>query len=183
MKQGFAIIAGLLLLVSAPAFASSEVQADQSADRPNIIKLLTGEAQNSPHEYFHYYNGLNLQAVRVGNWKLHLPRTREQIPWWGRKKQGPIQKPRLYNLETDLAEQQDVADRHPERVLKLVKLAEETRLRLGEFGERGSEQRPTGTLFPEVPILSNQAQDWDPLSDAAKGRGKTEFKRAHGANN
>jgi hypothetical protein len=49
-------------------------------------------------------------------------------------------------------------------------------LELGEFGVRGSQQRPTGTLFPEVPILSNQAQDWDSLSDAEKGRGMIEFK-------
>jgi hypothetical protein len=59
----------------------------------------------------------------------------------------------------------------------MMKLADETRLKLGEFKERGSEQRATGTLFPEVPILSNEKQDWVKLSDEEKGRAKTEFKR------
>lgn len=58
----------------------------------------------------------------------------------------------------------------------MMALADVTRLKLGEFGERGSEQRPTGTLFPEVPILSNHLQDWNSLSDEKKGRAKTEFK-------
>ena len=131
---------------------------------------------------FYYYNCENLQAVRVGDWKLHLPRTTRQIPWWARKKQRPIDTPQLYNLAKDLAERQDVAAEHPQRVAALMALADEARLRLGEFGVRGSQQRPTGTLFPEVPILSNQAQDWDPLSDAEKGRAKAEFKAVHSAN-
>lgn len=33
-------------------------------------------------EPFCYYNCENLQAVRVKNWKLHLPRTEEQLPFW-----------------------------------------------------------------------------------------------------
>jgi len=64
----------------------------------------------------------------------------------------------------------------------MMALADETRLKLGEFGMRGSQQRPTGTLFPEVPTLSNQAQDWDSLSDAEKGRAKAEFRAAHSVN-
>ncbi|MCF7958127.1 MAG: hypothetical protein K9M57_06745 [Phycisphaerae bacterium] len=61
-------------------------------------------------------------------------------------------------------------------------MAAETRLKLGEFSARGSQQRPTGTLFPGVPILSNQAQGWDSLSDAEKGRAKKEFKGTRNAN-
>lgn len=136
-----------------------------------------GEIARSKDEPFYYYNCENLQAVRVGDWKLHLPRTQEQIPFWAVKKQKPIAEPKLYNLAQEVGEKTDLASEHPERVSELVALAEETRLKLGEFGKRGSEQRPTGTLFPEVPILSNQKQDWDPLSDEEKGRGKSEFKK------
>ena len=98
------------------------------------------------------------------------------------KKQQPIDTPQLYNLASDAAEKHDVAAEHPDRVAAMMTLAQETRLKLGEFRARGSEQRPTGTLFPEVPIMSNQAQDWDVLSDAKKGRAKTEFKAAQNAN-
>lgn len=152
---------------------------DRKFDGVSLTPLFDGEtlarAEDQP---FYYYNCENLQAVRVGDWKLHLPRTKEQMPWWDVKagKSKPIETPRLYNLEEDVPEKNDVAAQHPERVADMMALAEKTRNKLGEFGERGSEQRPTGTLFPEVPILSNDAQDWVKLSDEEKGRGKTEFK-------
>ena len=156
--------------------------ADRIYDGVSLTPLFTGgRIARSDAEPFYYYNCENLQCVRVGDWKLHLPRTWKQMPIWGQKNQKPIASPQLYNLVTDVAEQQDVAAQHPERVSKLMELARQTRLELGEFMERGSEQRPTGTLFPEVPILSNQAQDWDLLSDADKGRGKTEFQGKHNA--
>lgn len=135
-----------------------------------------GTLARAADEPFFYYNCENLQCVRVRDWKLHLPRSKEQMPWWARHKQKPIETPRLYNLATDVAESRDVAAEHPERVDEMMQLAEETRLKLGEFMERGVEQRATGTLFPEVPILSNEKQNWMQLSDAEKGRAKTEFK-------
>ncbi|MFT5130004.1 MAG: arylsulfatase A-like enzyme [Rhodothermales bacterium] len=155
--------------------------ADRVYDGVSLTPLFTGKPiARSAEAPFFYYNCENLQAVRSGDWKLHVPRTKEQIPWWGRAKQKPIETPRLYNLANDAPEKADVAAQHPERVSQMMKLADQARLKLGEFMTRGSEQRPTGTLFPEVPILSNQAQNWDPLPDAKKGRGKTEFKGHRG---
>jgi len=127
-------------------------------------------------------SGASVPADRIYDGVSLLPRTTEQIPFWARKKQKPIDTPQLYNLARDVAEKKDVAAEHPERVSAMMALAGEIRLKLGEFGVRGSQQRLTGTLFPEVPILSNQAQDWNALSDAEKGRAKTEFKVTHSAN-
>jgi len=109
----------------------------------------------------------------VGDWKLHLPRTKEQLPFWSMKKQKPITTPQLYNLVTDVAERKDVAVAHPERVTEMMTLADAMGLKLGEYMKRGSEQRPTGTLFPEVPIVSNHVTDWVKLSAGEKGRAKT----------
>ena len=134
-----------------------------------------GELARSPEEPFYYYNCENLQCVRVGDWKLHLPRTKAQLPFWSMKKQKEIQTPRLYNLANDAAELKDVAAQHPERVSEMIALADATRLKLGEFGQRGSEQRATGSLFPEVPVIGNHMLYWDKLSDEEKGRAKTEF--------
>lgn len=151
---------------------------DRKYDGLSLTPLFAGgKISRQKEEPFFYYNCENLQAVRVGDWKLHLPRTMEQIPFWAQKKQKPISSPRLFNLAQEVKEKEDVAAENPERVAELIKLAEGTRLNLGEFGKRGSEQRATGTLFPEVPILTNQKQDWDSLPDKEKGRGKTEFKR------
>ena len=157
---------------------------DRKFDGVSLTPLLKGgEIARAKDQPFYYYNCENLQAVRVGDWKLFLPRTKEQMPWWdlAAGKSKPIKAPRLYNLVEDEAEKNDLAADHPERVSEMIALAEKARKELGEYGQRGSEQRPTGTLFPEVPILSNQPQDWDKLSDEEKGRGKTEFKGGHKA--
>lgn len=150
---------------------------DRVYDGVSLTPLFSGkQIARSKDEPFYYYNCENLQAVRVGDFKLHVPRTTEQIPWWGRRQQKPIETPRLYNLAAEPGEAVDVANQHPDKVKAMMALATETRKKLGEFGQRGSEQRPTGSLFPEVPILSNEAQDWSKLSDEEKGRGKSEFR-------
>ena len=150
---------------------------DRIYDGVSLTPIFSGEKiDRSADKPFYYYNCESLQAVRVGDWKLHFPRTEEQIPFWAAKKQKPFTAPKLYNLKSDVEEHQDVAVDYPDRVAEMMELGEATRSKLGEFGHRGSQQRPTGTLFPDVPILSNQAQDWDSLSDAKKGRGKSEFK-------
>ncbi len=149
---------------------------DRVFDGVSLLPLFEGKAiARADDEPFFYYNCENLQCVRVGDWKLHLPRRMEQLPFWAMKKQKEIESPRLYNLATDAAEQYDVAAQHPERVAELMALADATRLKLGEYGRRGSEQRATGTLFPEVPIVTNHRTGWDKLSDEEKGRAKTEF--------
>ncbi|MGJ8639216.1 MAG: sulfatase family protein [Opitutaceae bacterium] len=155
---------------------------DRIYDGVSLMPLFEGgELARSPDEPFFYYNCENLQCVRVGDWKLHLARTQEQMPWWSTAagKAKPIATPKLYNLKTDVAEANDVAAQYPERVSEMIALVEEARSKLGEYMERGSEQRPTGTLFPEVPILSNHATEWTKLSAAEKGRAATEFTGGH----
>ncbi|MDG2167308.1 MAG: sulfatase [Opitutales bacterium] len=149
---------------------------DRVFDGVSLMPLFEGKPiARSSDEPFYYYNCENLQCVRVGDWKLHLPRTTEQLPFWSMRKQEEISKPRLYNLACDAGELNNIAALHPERVSQMMALAKATRLKLGEYGQRGSEQRPTGTLFPEVPIVSNHSKDWDTLSDQEKGRAKTRF--------
>ena len=155
---------------------------DRIYDGVSLTPLFSGGSiTRSAEEPFYYYNCENLQCVRVGDWKLHLPRRKEQFPFWSMNKQKEITTPELYNLAMDVAEAKDVAAAHPERVSEMMAVAEAARLKLGEFGARGSEQRPTGSLFPEVPVVGNHMLHWGKLSDAEKGRAKTEFKAAHTA--
>jgi len=125
---------------------------------------------------FYYYNCENLQAVKKGAWKLHFPRTVEQVPHWDRSKEYfDLQNPVLYNVKDDVYETKDVAAEHPEIVEELQALGNEVQLTLGSYMVRGTEQRETGSLFPEVPIISHQ-KDWAKLSIKEKGRAKSEFK-------
>ncbi|MGJ8644428.1 MAG: sulfatase family protein [Luteolibacter sp.] len=119
---------------------------DRKIDGANIRNVLMGESEEAPHEYLYYYNGLNLQAVRKGKWKLHLPRTKEDLPYWTNAGKGhyftTLDEPFLADLESDIGEEHNVAASNPEVVATLLKEAEHIRAELGEVGQKGSDQRP-----------------------------------------
>lgn len=143
---------------------------DKIYDGVSFKKIL----DNKPFERnngipFYYYNAENLQAIRYQNWKLHLPREKEQMPWWD--KRPSIETPKLYNLDTDIKEKFNLADEKQELVIQMTKMANDIRFELGEYKQRGSEQRPTGNLFPDVSVITNPV-DWNTLSDEEKGKAK-----------
>jgi hypothetical protein len=148
---------------------------DRVYDGVSLVPLLSDGAitRDADDEPFYYYNNENLQAVRLGDWKLHVPCTAEQRPWWD--SQPANTEYRLFNLANDPNEATNVAAENPDVVSNLTALAESIRPKLGDYMSRGSEQRATGTLFPEVPILQN-LDDWNILlTDAEKGRGMTRY--------
>lgn len=83
-------------------------------DGISVVPELLGEAKagrpQQSHEYLYweFYEGGFKQALRMGNWKA----VRERLG-------GPIE---LYDLASDLGEQHDVAQEHPDVVTKIEKL-------------------------------------------------------------
>ena len=150
---------------------------DRIYDGISLTPLMDGKSlPRESGELFYYYNCENLQAVKKGPWKLHFPRTKAQAPFWDKGKEFfKIPKPVLYNIEVDINERTDVADRHPDVVAELSQLRSQMQLKLGEHRQRGAEQRATGTLFPNVPIRGNLT-DWEELSDKEKAQAKSQFK-------
>jgi arylsulfatase A-like enzyme len=144
---------------------------DRVYDGVSLLPILNGDRLNRPAtQPFFYYNCENLQAVRVGDWKLHLPREAKQLPFWDKNKAfANLQKPVLYNLAKDPAESTNLAATEPERVQEMVKLAETTRQRLGEFMQRGDEQRATGSAVPDAPIISHD-KDWGQIQESERQR-------------
>jgi|GEM_PF-32614 len=134
---------------------------DRVYDGESLLPLFEGKPlQRAESAPLYYYNCENLQAVRRGDWKLHLPRSQQQLPFWDRNKAfvgapGPA----LFHLGKDPAESTDVAAQHPQVVEQLRALAESARGDLGEFMQRGTAQRPTGSLFPDAPVISHE-KDW-----------------------
>ena len=59
-----------------------------------------------------------------------------------------------------------------------MQLADATRMELGEFMQRGASQRPTGTLFPNVPVISHE-KDWDTLGSETSDAIAVERKTRH----
>jgi arylsulfatase len=145
-------------------------------DGQDVWPVLAGQPGAKARETFYYYAGDELQAVRRGPWKLHLPH--EYLsPAEPRGKNGkPANfenlKPEsmqlsglrgiasrhgylvkrieqsLYNLDEDVSETTDVAAQHPEVVKGLLELAEQARADLGDSltKRQGAGVRPSGTL-------------------------------------
>jgi arylsulfatase A len=123
-------------------------------DGKDIWPLLVGEdGAESPQEAYYFYWGHNLHAVRSGKWKLHLPhdyRTLNGRPGGtggipARYEAGKIGLA-LFDLESNVAEERDVADQHPDVAAKLQALAKSIQAELGEGKHRGSGQREVGRL-------------------------------------
>ena len=109
------------ILPTFAALAGAEAPMDR-IDGHDISSILLGEVGvPSPYDAFYYYRGYELRAVRSGEWKLHTDGT-------------------LYNLESDIAESQDLANERPEVRGRLAGLLEQARNNLGD-----------GPTWPEMP--------------------------------
>jgi arylsulfatase len=144
-------------------------------DGLDIRPLLEGQAgAKSPHEALVFYGGSELQAVRSGEWKLHVPHpyiTVDGEPGRDGKpaKFGQMQPASitqsgiagiasrhgyrveniglsLFHLTDDPGESRNVAPEHPDIVERLQRLAEPVRQELGDALQSvtGTENRPLG---------------------------------------
>jgi arylsulfatase len=144
-------------------------------DGLDIWPLISGEGR-SPRDTFYFYAGDELQAVRSGPWKLHLPHEyltpalppgKEGKPAnFSNLKPASMQQSglrgiasrhgylvrkielSLYNLDDDVGESTNLADKHPQTVARLLDLAERARAELGDSltKRQGSGVRPCGKL-------------------------------------
>jgi arylsulfatase A len=130
-------------------------------DGHDILPLITAQAgAKTPIEvYYCYYMG-ELRAVRSGKWKLHFPhsyRTMDGRPGGTGGLPEPYSQAKigleLFDLENDVGETTNVADKHPEVVKHLQELAGQARADLGDklTGITGSGVRPPGNLGQEQP--------------------------------
>ena len=137
------------------SLAGIDLPTDRMIDGKNILPILQGQETETPHKLLYYYNGTNLQAVREGNWKLHLPRTPNDQPFWSKdpshKWKGFVKLDdfRLFELSNDLGEKTNVADRHPDIVARLRRHAEKIRVELGDVATAGSDQREIHLVDPQ----------------------------------
>ena len=133
-------------------FIGANLPDERPIDGKDISALVTGESgARTPHEAYYCYWGRELQAVRSGKWKLHLPHAYvTPDPAGGGGQPGNMAKREitqaLYDLESDPAETKDVAAENPEVVQRLKKLAEAARDDLGDSAVKrpGTNVRPPG---------------------------------------
>ena len=162
-----------------PTFcALAGASAPRNIDGDKRLDLLLGKPDAKGREVFYYYAGRELQAVRQGKWKLHLPHPYLVVNGEPGKNGKPANyanmKPlaieesgiqgiasrhgyrvekigtALYDLEADPGETRNLADQHPEVVRELERLAETARADLGDTltGKTGSGLRKPGDARP-----------------------------------
>jgi arylsulfatase A-like enzyme len=104
-------VAGTIDLL--PTFAQivgAQLPADRPIDGRSITALLDNPNAKSPHdrEGYYYYKNSKVEAIRLGDWKLHLKNPK---------------KPELYNLRQDIAESINRAESDPATLERLTKVA------------------------------------------------------------
>ena len=128
-------ISALDLFPTFVALAGAKPPADVQLDGRDISALLKNPdaTRNEPRLLAHYF-GVQLQAVREGDWKLIMPiaeppKLRVESLWFAHQ-QGLFERQHrlwpqatLYNLTADPSEQKDVAAAHPEIVTRLLEKA------------------------------------------------------------
>lgn len=108
------------------ALAGAEAPGDRVIDGKDIRPLLFGEPNAAtPHDAFYYFRSCEIQAVRSGSWKLHVPHKYNHLAVPGAAgKPGSYETQEigtaLFDLSTDIGETRDVAAEHPDIVARLT---------------------------------------------------------------
>lgn len=136
-----------------PTFAAlvgATLPSDRVIDGRDIRSLLFDEpGAASPHRAFYFYQSDQLQAVRAGRWKLHLPLERSVRL---AKVEG-TRPAALYDVVADPAEANNVLADHAEVVAELTKLADEARADIGDLNHPGRNVRKPGWVKTTVPLV------------------------------
>jgi arylsulfatase A-like enzyme len=139
------------LLPTFAKLAGTEPPTDRIIDGHDIWPILSGQpGAKSQHEAFYYYQMEQLQAVRSGKWKLFVAMDSKKRNWG--KPEGKTEL-KLYDLATDIHEDNDVADKNPDVVKRLLALAEKARKDLGDMNRPGKGQRSAGWVDEPSPRL------------------------------
>ena len=139
-----------------PTFAalSGGLLSANKIDGHDITPLLAGtKGAASPYEVFYYYRRRQLQAVRWGDWKWHLPLANTFPNWTTADQKGRGRPGKLVNLKTDLAEKVDVTAANPKVMAKMRELVAQAEATLGNEDRQGKEQRPATTLKSAKPMV------------------------------
>ena len=126
-------------------------------DGKDISPILLGKTKESPHEAWFYYQGTTLQAVRSGSWKLAITPQSIGMGMKERPEDLTSREPRLYNLDEEISEVTNLADKHPDVVARLQKLIDGMVADIGS-GQPGPGVRPAREVANPVTLYPTQPQ-------------------------
>ncbi|MBC2603176.1 sulfatase family protein [Puniceicoccus vermicola] len=133
------------LLPTLSSIANTPTEPAAPIDGVDFSEYLFGQLEEYPNNQFNYYLWHDLEAIRIGHWKLHFSKRKHD-------KRTPNHE--LYNLSEDPSETTNVYEQYPDIVRELEERAQEQRERLGDeiTGNRGSEVRPIGRVKIPTPL-------------------------------
>jgi arylsulfatase A-like enzyme len=142
------------LLPTLAGLAGAAVPADRIVDGRDMWPVLENRRNaQAPHDALLFYWGTELQAVRSGQWKLHLPHPYQSFEQAGNdgapgkyaRKEIELS---LFDLDRDPGETTNVAAGHPDVVGRLMEHVERARDDLGDSLTKraGKNVRPAGKL-------------------------------------
>lgn len=98
------------------SYAGLSIPEDRTYDGYNLADFLSGKSTSPRNEFFYYKaNSGTVDGVRVGEWKYLL---------YGehRIKKGQKASPKLFNLNDDIGESNNLIQKHPEKAQELIKI-------------------------------------------------------------
>ena len=138
------VVTSMDLYPTLAGLCGAAVPTDRTIDGRNIAPIWLDEpGAASPHDAFYYYWMNDLEAIRIGRWKLHFA------------KRG-VENNELYDLDADIGESADVAAGHPDVVARLSAQADVARRSLGDarLGIVGDDVRPAGRVNDPRPLTT-----------------------------
>lgn len=129
-------------------FAGAPHPPDAKRDSLSLAETLRN-GKPSPRDRFAFYRGSNLEALRLGDWKLHF----FKAEWKPASADGPVPEA-LFNLRDDPGETTNLLAAHPEHATAIREAADSFRRTLGDkrLGYTGTEIRAAGVCPNPKPL-------------------------------
>jgi len=115
--------------------------------------LLDQKGATSQYEAYYYYRRRQLQAIRWGDWKWHLPLKNTFPNWTSAKNKSRGRSGKLVNLRTDLGEKINVTNENPNVMARMKQLAAQAAVELGNESKSGTKTRQALTLDTSMPMV------------------------------
>ncbi|MBN1852090.1 MAG: sulfatase [Pirellulales bacterium] len=112
-----AIFSTIDFLPTFATLAGYEIPTDRIIDGTDQTQLLLGQSETGSRDDFFYFCQNELHGLRQGQWKLILPERKTFYGYVDDRGSGGLE---LYNLDLDIGESTNVAEKYPEIVARMV---------------------------------------------------------------
>ncbi len=111
-KSSAELVSSIDLLPTIATLSGHPLKAKNKIDGLDVTEVFTKNQSSSRNEFLHYTSNGKLEGIRQDDWKLLQKQPH-------RKSKNKKTTAMLFNLKTDLGEQNNIAEKHPEVVVKL----------------------------------------------------------------